>query len=330
MSVKKCLNCINSEKNPSIKINEKGLCKVCDSYKNQFSQRNLEKEIDFVKSLICNKNDHDAMVGISGGKDSAATLYSVKEWGFRPLAFTFDIGYTDKDMFAKSEKVAKSIDVDFELIDIKKYINKNDRESFKLMAEIYGEKISDQLKDKFKDLYEKGRKTYSTKDDIAFPYIRPCQICRKVVIKAYYEEAVKRGISVIFIGINEWTGLSNNTFSAVRKLQPFENRPPVYIVHYPFLIQRTSEDIKPILRKIGWKQKEGTSFIETGASACRLARACEHKAKELLRFHLDSTRLSREITAGFITKEQAQHAVENYQRADETVKNVLIDAGIIN
>lgn len=329
MKIKVCRNCINSEKNPSIQINEEGLCQVCKFYKSQFNMKKLEEELAFVKTLIGTGRKHDAMVGISGGKDSAATLYSVNQLGFHPLAFTFDIGYTDDAMFGRSKSVAESMGVDYELIDIRKYISKNDRESFRLMSEVYAEEESEQLRERFKDLYQQGRKIYSTKDDIAFPFIRPCQICRKVVIKAYYAEAVKRGIPVIFIGINEWAGLTNNTFTAVRKLQPFEEKPPVYVVHFPFLLQRSSEDIKPILKTMGWKKPEGDSFIETGASACMLARACEDKAKQMLGFHLDSTRLSREITAGFIRKDQAQQAVENYKKTDKSVKDVLIDAGIL-
>jgi predicted PP-loop superfamily ATPase len=328
MNSSTCVNCINTTENPTITLNSDGLCKTCQEYKDKLDISLLEQEKIFIQSFISDK-PYDCMVGISGGKDSAATLYTVKEMGFTPLAFTFDIGYTQADIFSRAQDVADKVGTDFEKIEIKSYINDNDRESYRLMAELYSEEETQELKQKFRDLYQEGRKIYSIKDDVAFPYVRPCQICRKVVIKAYYAEAVKRDIQVVFIGINEWTGLSDNKFTAVRKLQPFANKPAVYIVHLPFLIQRSADDIKPILKKIKWEKPVGDSFIETGASACYLARACEEKAEKMLGFHMDSTRLSREITAGFISKEQAYHALENYKKTDKTVQKVLEEADIL-
>ena len=213
----------------------------------------------------------------------AKTLQKTQFWLEKPCT-----PITKENIFNRSQKIAQTVGTDFEKINIKSYIGPNDRKSFQLMAELYGEQESEQLKKKFRDLYQEGRKIYSTKDDVAFPYVRPCQICRKVVIKAYYAEAIKRNIPIIFIGINEWTGLSDNKLSAIRKLRPFKDRPPAYIVHLPFLLQRSSNNIKPILKKIKWKQPKGDSFIETGASTCYLARACEHKAKKMLGFHIDS------------------------------------------
>ena len=329
MKVITCKNCINSTLNPTIQINEQGLCKTCDEYQKKLDKSLLKEEHKFIKTFINKNSQHDCMVGISGGKDSAATLYTIKEMGFTPLAFTFDIGYTKSDIFSRAQHVADKVGTDFEKINIKTYINSNDKKSFQLMADLYAQEESEALKSKFKKVYAEGRQIYSTKDDVAFPYVRPCQICRKAVIKAYYAEAVKRNISLVFIGINEWTGLNENKFTAVRKLQPFSDKPPAYVVHLPFLIQRSSEEIKPILAKINWEKPENDSFIETGASGCCLARACEEKACKMLGFHLDATRLSREITAGFITKNQAKQAIKNYKKTSKSVQQVLEEAGIL-
>jgi hypothetical protein len=163
-----------------------------------------------------------------------------------------------------------------------------------------------------------------------FPFVRPCQICRKIAIKAYYEEAVKRNIKVVFIGINEWASNKNNKYSAIRKLKPFENKPEVYIVHLPFLVGRKYEELPEILERIGWKREEGDHEVDTGGSACLLARACEKKANEIMGFHLDSARLSREITVGFIDKAKAKEAIKNGNRESEyTVKEVLKRGNII-
>jgi hypothetical protein len=138
-----------------------------------------------------------------------------------------------------------------------------------------------------------------------------------------------RHISVIATGINEWTGLSGNTFSAIRKLQPEASKPPVYIVHFPYLIQRKLSDTRTILKKMKWRQPSHDKFVDTGGSACLLARACEAKAERMLGFHLDSSRLAREVTVGFLTKRQAQQALTMYKQTKATVKEVLIKANIL-
>ena len=110
--------------------------------------------------------------------------------------------------------------------------------------------------------------------------------------------------------------------SSIRKLKPFKNKPPIYIAHLPFLLQRNIKDTKNILKKLGWKIPRGEELIESNANSCLFARAAENKARRILGFHPDTTRLSREATAGFITKEQAKKAlakVHNYPHSVETV-----------
>lgn len=322
-----CSNCINTTANPSITINNKGLCNVCDIYFKNFKKSNLKKELTFLKTFITGKK-YDAMVGISGGKDSASTLYSVKKLGFSPLAFTFDIGYTD-NIFSKAKLVAKKIGVDHKIINIKKYISKNNKRSFELMADLYDKKETPKLKNEFLRLYYEGRKKYSTKDKRAFTFVRPCQICRKIVIPAYYQEALKHHVSVVIIGINEWTGLSNGSFSAIRKIQPNINKPPVYIVHLPYLLQRRLLDVKNLIKIVGWKKPKGEKLVSTGAHSCSLARACEAKAFRMLGFSLDSSRLAREVTVKFITKKVAREALKDLPKSRKTVREVLQKAEII-
>ena len=327
-----CKRCINTTNNPSIKIDEEGICNVCRDFEKKYDESKLDEELKFLKSLITDSDEINSLSALSGGKDSSAMLYSVKEMGFKPLAFTFEVGYnilTDS-LKNKIEKICKKIGVDHEYIDMHPYITDIDRECFKLTAELYDKPTTEETKDKFKEIYYEGRQHYSTKDKTIMPFVRPCQICRKIAIKAYYEEALKHNVRIVFVGINEWTGLSNNTYTAIRELKPFKDRPSVYIVHLPFLIHRKLKDLKTILDKIGWEREIGDNKVDTGGSACMLARIAESKSTDMLGFNIDEARLAREVTAGFLDKKTALNAINNYKKTtNESMEEVLKESGVL-
>ena len=210
-----------------------------------------------------------------------------------------------------------------------------DRVCFEKTAELYDEHDSLELKEKFRKWYVEGRRHYSAKCQHKIPFVRTCQLCRRLVIRSYYGEAQKHGVSVVILGINEWAGLSQDSeskkfvFSAIRKLQPFKNKPPVYIVHLPFLLQRKIKDTERILRKLGWKIPRGERLIESNSNSCLFAKAAENKARRMLGFHPDTTRLAREVTVGFFSKKQARMALEKVHNYNKSVRQVLRGAGII-
>ena len=86
--MKICKQCINSTNNPSVTIDEEGICNVCRDYERKYDENKLNEELEFLKSFIDNDKEFNSMVALSGGKDSSAMLYSVNELGFKPLAFT--------------------------------------------------------------------------------------------------------------------------------------------------------------------------------------------------------------------------------------------------
>lgn len=313
--MKRCKRCINTINNPSITIDKEGICNICRDYDSKFDEKKLDEELEFLKTFINKNADINSMSALSGGKDSSAMLYSIKEMGFKPLAFTFEIGYniiTDS-LKNKINRICEYIGVKHEYIDMHQYVTDIDKDCFKLTADLY-DKLDMEETDLFKKIYFEGRKHYSTKDKTVMPFVRPCQICRKIAIKAYYEEAIKHNVRIVFVGINEWAGLSNNTYTAIRELKPYKDKPSVFIVHFPFLVRRKLGDLKEILEKIGWEREIGDNEVDTGGSACMLARIAESKSTSMLGFNLDEARLSREITAGFLSKDTALNAINNYKK----------------
>jgi len=331
-----CKRCVNTGKNPAIKFDKNGYCNICSSYIKHFDPAYLGKELDHLNSFKgTGKGKYDVLVGISGGKDSTATLYTIKKMGFTPLAITLDLGYLPKTTIPRAREVAKQLDTDYEVIDIRNYVRKIDLDSFKKTAKLYEEPFTLETKIKFKKAYEEGRKHYSVKCKHSPLFVRTCQLCRRMVIRSYYNEALMRGTNAMILGINEWTNLSaaqkgkGYKVSGVRKLQPYKNKPAVYVFHLPFLLQRNSKDVKKILNRIGWKPPKGEDFIESNSNSCLYARSTERMAKRLLEFHPDSTRLAREVTVGFITKKQALKALGKIHPYKYTPRQVLERAGIL-
>ena len=304
-----CKCCINNGLNKSITVDKGGLCNICSDYKANFDRKLLQGELVFLKNFISNNGDYDCMVGLSGGKDSTAMLASVLELGFHPLTFSLQAYYNNltTSVTDRIKLITKKFNVDYHIIDAITYLSDVDRECFEKMADVYDKAVAGDISlEKFRNLYFKGREFYSTKKSIVFPFVRPCQICRKIAIRAYYAEAVKR------------------------KMKPYENAPEVFIVHLPYLLQRKYSDVMKILEDVSCKELVIDMDVKTGGNSCLLARACEKVAFDMLGFHLDSARLAREVTVGFIDKQTAQKAIENGKYDSErTVREVLADCHII-
>lgn len=321
-TIRECKKCINNNQNPFISFSKRGYCNVCENYLNNFNKNPLKKELKFFKSFIGKgEGKYDIMVGLSGGKDSSATLYQIKEMGFTPLAFTFDTGYFHPYIYKRARNVAEACRVDYKIIPIRRYITKRMFERFRRMAKLYERN----KKEEFIEDYLTGRKDYQG-------VIRPCWVCRELIIHARYFEALRQGVQVMAIGINEWTNLKQTTskkkfsLSAIRRLKPFPDRPPVYIVHFPFLIQRKLKKTRRILKEIGWNYYNS---IQSNAASCLLADAAEKPLYKNLGFHPDTTRLAREVTVGFLTKKGAKEVLKKVKKSRYTIPQILKKANLI-
>lgn len=332
---RECKQCLNTTKNPLVKIGKNGLCHVCDMYEKGKDSSKLERELEILKGFIGKgKGRYDAMVGISGGKDSSATLYTVKEMGFSPLAFTFDVGYYPEHTFDRAHEVAQKLHVDYEKISIRHSVSDHDKASYRKTVELYELPNGEATNNLFRYHYLASRKHYSASCTHSLPFVRICQLCRHTVVKSYYKEARKRGIQLIILGINEWTGLSQKgkasyEVSGIRALQPYKNEPPIYIVHLPFLLSRTVEEVQAILKNIGWEKPQGEDLIESNSNSCLLSKAIESTFIKRMGFHPDTMRLSREVTVGFMTKEQARKALEKPHQSSDSLREILEKASII-
>ncbi|RCG19095.1 hypothetical protein DQ384_38100 [Sphaerisporangium album] len=335
--VQSCARCPNTTRNPTVRILPSGLCAICHWWAESPHASIRRRELQHVRALAGGgRGEVDALVGLSGGKDSTATLVRVLKMGFTPVAITFDTGYYPAHITQRAARVAAQLGVRHEVVDLRPHIQPEDRASYVLTAELYDREETPLLAERFRELYLLGRERYSVKQREPMAYVRTCQLCRRLVVPAYHREAARHGARVFFLGTNEWVGLSQNpgngryTFSAVRRLQPPGAHEPVLVVHLPFLLGAGLEDTVSVLREVGWEPPAGERVVESSANSCLLGRVAEAKAARLLGFHPDTVRLAREVTCGFLPREEAERALAAPHEATGSVRQVLTGAGILS
>jgi len=110
-----CAKCVLPEVKPQITLDSSGICNICNEYQKVESVPRL-LESDFIKVLdkYRGKHKYDCLVMCSGGKDSTAALYFMKErYKLNPLAFMFDHGFETKDAINNVKKAVDKLGVDF-------------------------------------------------------------------------------------------------------------------------------------------------------------------------------------------------------------------------
>jgi len=94
----RCTKCVMPETWPGISFDEEGICNICRENEKEIDfnweerEKKLKEILSFYKERAIKRNNkYDCIVGYSGGKDTAYTLWTmVKKYGMRPLVFTFD------------------------------------------------------------------------------------------------------------------------------------------------------------------------------------------------------------------------------------------------
>jgi hypothetical protein len=88
----RCSKCILPSTMPFIQFDVNGVCNYCNNYVN----RNVPKSADQLHSILDTyrkKNGPDCIFPFSGGRDSSFGMHlAVKEFGLKPIAYTYDWG----------------------------------------------------------------------------------------------------------------------------------------------------------------------------------------------------------------------------------------------
>lgn len=119
-----CNRCIMDTSDPEIQFNDKGVCNHCRNqieftekygYDKNISEAKLTKIINQIKENGKGK-EYDAILGISGGVDSAYLMYLAHEWGLRILAVHVDAGWNTDTAVNNIEKLCKSLNIDLHTV----------------------------------------------------------------------------------------------------------------------------------------------------------------------------------------------------------------------
>jgi len=120
-AVSRCARCAMPDTYPEVTFDDEGVCNFCRFYDAHWAEwmasPELQRESDTALRRIFakaqrKKKPYDALIGISGGKDSSYMLYLLREvYGLNVLTFTKDGGFLAEDAKRRIDRLVKIFDV---------------------------------------------------------------------------------------------------------------------------------------------------------------------------------------------------------------------------
>lgn len=119
MKRRSCSRCILSDDVPGVSIGEEGQCSVCAGYDRQWGnwdEIRATRRVSLEKLLLKAKKKsrfYDALVPLSGGKDSTYVLYLCREqFHLKCLAVTFDNGFLSEHAKENIRRACEALETD--------------------------------------------------------------------------------------------------------------------------------------------------------------------------------------------------------------------------
>lgn len=119
---RECRRCLNNDTVRHIEYDNDGVCNFCNSYDEVAirlgDQKKLEKLFKNRVAKIKGKHAYDAVVGISGGKDSVYVLHQlINKYHLKVRAFTLDNGFFTTEARKNVDRIVRDFDVEHEYVE---------------------------------------------------------------------------------------------------------------------------------------------------------------------------------------------------------------------
>ncbi len=220
--MKRCIKCIMPDTAKGIKLNENGICQLCQNFK-EFVPRGEGALREDIKDYINKDTKYDCIVPVSGGRDSAYALFYAKEFlNLRPLAVHSDNDFETQIATDNLDRMTKAMDVP--LLRIKSptgVIKKIVAEKFKKNAYFSTELVVEQT----------------------------CEACKYGFESASYNTARKEAVKIIIWGDSkdESTDPYHELFEHVRpsKLQMIFSPGVINLLKYKQLFKQMKKEYGP-------------------------------------------------------------------------------------
>lgn len=115
----RCTRCILPDSLPGVNLDAQGVCNYCRAYDTQFkytpykSLEKLNEDFDHLISKYRGRGRYDALVPVSGGKDSMFILYcATRLFGLNILAYNLDNGFQSSNASKNIQNAVKSLGID--------------------------------------------------------------------------------------------------------------------------------------------------------------------------------------------------------------------------
>jgi hypothetical protein len=119
----RCSKCVLPESTPGILFDRQGVCNYCRSYR-KLKYAGEDKLIELLESYHRPHSRYDAIVTISGGRDSTYTLLKlVKDYGMRVLAVNHENPFTHPQAKTNIENAVRKLKVDIVRFKLKNQIH---------------------------------------------------------------------------------------------------------------------------------------------------------------------------------------------------------------
>lgn len=111
--VKRCANCVLPDTYPEIQFDEQGVCNYCKQPVNKENYKERKEKLDRIVDSFKGKGRYDAIVGLSGGKDSTYVAYYLKkEYDLKILGVNFDNGYRSETAISNLTGIVDKLGID--------------------------------------------------------------------------------------------------------------------------------------------------------------------------------------------------------------------------